>query len=286
MTNVSLSNDSSSIKNEFTSFSLAFVNFTIFYLTSIFLMFPVCVLILYLGYRQWHRQRSTTTAPKMAHSDIFIYHLVVMELVGVVGSTVCIVGIWVNWEILKVGSLFCNFSWFGEALFHILTCVERYLAVVHPITYLSLRSERGIRIRNICIGCVWVLSFTLTSLFPTMQTYYIISLFLIVFALLVIPFCSVSILCILIRPGPGDKLGSRGSSNQSKMKAVYIVMVIMGMVSLRFLSNIVWLICYFRSETNQTLYFLVWVSLPCSLSLPLLFLLRSGTFTFCMRNKN
>lgn len=47
----------------------------------------------------------------------------------------------------------------GEILFHILTCVERCLAVVHPVPYLRLKNKRGVRIQAVSTGCVWLLRF-------------------------------------------------------------------------------------------------------------------------------
>ncbi|KAJ4945170.1 hypothetical protein JOQ06_013706, partial [Pogonophryne albipinna] len=73
---------------------------------------------------------------------------------------------------------------YGESLFHVLTCLERYLAVVRPIIYLRLRNVQGVRIRNISIG--------------------------------------LSVLCVLIRPGPGN--GER--VDQSKQSAFYTVTAI------------------------------------------------------------
>ena len=250
-------------------------------------MFPICILVLNVGFRQWWQQRSTSTAAIMGHSDVFIYHLVVMELVAVLGCFLCIVGIWVNSNIFMVGFYFCYFSWYGEALFHILTCVERYLAVVHPITYLSLRSERGIRIRNICIGCVWLFSIACTSSILSKLAFTTFGFIFVLSPVLVISFCSVSILYILIRPGPGDKPGSMGSSNQSKMKAFYIIMVILAAVLLRMFFNLAWIVFILKFHNRCLMVsYVIWLNLPCTLVLPLLFLQRSGTFTVCMSNLN
>ncbi|KAI3375567.1 hypothetical protein L3Q82_003897 [Scortum barcoo] len=76
----------------------------------------------------------------MSHSDIFTYHLVAMEIIGVFGSIICCCNLSRDHvDMLLVGLCLWSLTWYGEMFFHILTCVERYLAVIHPITYLSLR---------------------------------------------------------------------------------------------------------------------------------------------------
>lgn len=289
MTNASSRNSSSS--NESFPFGFeciftrpGFVNFFVFYVASLLLISPVCVLVLNLGFRQWWQQRSTPTAAIMGHSDVFIYHLVIMELIAIPGFLLCIVGIWVDGNLFMAGFYCSYFPWTGEGLFHILTCVERYLAVVHPTTYLSLRRERGIRVRNMCIGCAWLFSVICVSQIHSMQSLLTISFILVLLSVLVVSFCSVSVLYILIRPGPGEKPSSRGRFNQSKIKAFYIVMVILGVVLIRMLTNLSWIVILLEFRIDCRIFCLVfWVNLPCTLVLPLLFLQRSGTFKFCLR---
>lgn len=280
---MSLSNGSSSNEDECISMTAVAVGYTAFYLTSIFLIFPVCVLVLYQGYRQWWQQCSTTTAAKMGHSDVFIYHLVVMELVGLVGCTVCCVGIWSKKELFELGVFFWDFPWYGEAFFHLLTAVERYLAVVHPVTYLSSRSEQGIKIRNICIGCVWLICLALTILQIAQKFSVVVDYILVFFALLVISFCSISALYTLNRPGPGEKTQSRGMSNQSKMKAFYIIMLILAAVALRYVGSIAWIAFHVSPHVDCLLLnSIFWFSLPSTMVLLVLFLHRSGSFKFCI----
>ncbi|KAI3376422.1 hypothetical protein L3Q82_016443 [Scortum barcoo] len=98
-----------------------------FAITKFFLQLPLSIFILHLGHQRWRQQRSFKTT---SHSDFFTLHMAALELISELGSA-----------------------------FHILTCVERYLAVVHPVTYLGLKQSGGIRIRNISTGCVWLLCF-------------------------------------------------------------------------------------------------------------------------------
>lgn len=55
-----------------------------FIVTKGILLIPLAVLIIYLGYQQWRQQHSFKA---MSHSDIFTYHLTVMQLVGISGAS-------------------------------------------------------------------------------------------------------------------------------------------------------------------------------------------------------
>ncbi|KAE8279329.1 hypothetical protein D5F01_LYC22916 [Larimichthys crocea] len=130
---------------------------TAFTITSILLLLPLYVLVLYLGLQRWRQQRSGTT---MSHSDVFTYHMVCIELISVLGSCLNCWGVHTDQPLMMmVGINLSVINLTGQMFFHILTCVERYLAVVHPVTYRSLKEARGIRMRNVIIGCVWLLCF-------------------------------------------------------------------------------------------------------------------------------
>lgn len=106
----------------------------------------------------------------------------------------------------------------GQTLFHLLTCVERYLAVVYPITYLSLRKAQWVRIRNVTIICVWLMCFVFTGPFcvKTKDPVRISASCVTFFTKFMISFCSLSVLCALNHPGPGEGVGAESrQTNQS-----------------------------------------------------------------------
>lgn len=107
-----------------------------FFITFIFIFLPLSILVLFHGLRQWQQTRTTMMPAVMSHSDFFTYHLSIMELIGVTGC------IWSCCAIYKdkllmimMGGFLWSMSWYGETFFHVLTCLDRYLAVVYPLTY-------------------------------------------------------------------------------------------------------------------------------------------------------
>ncbi|KAI3376590.1 hypothetical protein L3Q82_016472, partial [Scortum barcoo] len=198
---------------------------------KVVLVLPLSIYILYLGLQQWRQQRSTS------HCDIFTYHLTVLELIWALGSAIYFCGTSTSLpEMMIVGYCLYSIFFFADSFFHVLTCVDRYLAVVHPITYLGLKNVRGVRIRNISIGCVWlfciiwgvvtVLLFSHSIIIPLICAA--------IFSLVVVSFCSISVLCVLIRPGPGEGGRGRERVDQSKQRAFVTVMAIMGVLLMWF----------------------------------------------------
>ncbi|KAF3837549.1 hypothetical protein F7725_005013 [Dissostichus mawsoni] len=140
---------------------VAVVIFITFGITKIILLYPFCILVFALGYQRWRRQRSFETT---SHSDIFTFHLAAVEMIhGVAGVTYVSGIITGDDEVTKAGVCVGYIIFFGQIGFHTLTCIERYLAVVHPVVYMGLKNARGVKIRNISIACVWLLSFALSG---------------------------------------------------------------------------------------------------------------------------
>ncbi|KAF3837552.1 hypothetical protein F7725_005016 [Dissostichus mawsoni] len=165
-----------------------------------------------------------------------------MELNELLGLNISFISIYLkNHVMFDVGQSLLNYATAGQALFHLLTCVERYLAVVHPLTYLVLRQGGGVRIRNISIGCVWFLSFGYIATWykDIMHMHTYVTLCFLVFLICVLFFCSISVLYVLKRPGPGEGGGTRERVDQSKQRAFYTIMAILGVLLLRFGANLI-----------------------------------------------
>ncbi|GLD68069.1 uncharacterized protein AKAME5_001938700 [Lates japonicus] len=117
--------------------------FLVFTTTNIILILPLSILVLYVGFQRWRRQRSTSMVT--SHADLFTYHMVVMEIFSLVGSGLyCNGNYTANHGTMMAGYYIFSLVLPGQALFHCLTCVDRYLAVVHPIIYLRLRNSASV----------------------------------------------------------------------------------------------------------------------------------------------
>ncbi|CAJ1048245.1 hypothetical protein L3Q82_003768 [Xyrichtys novacula] len=220
--------------NVSTPFLVCSIIDTTFFATRSVLLFPLTVLILYLAYQRWRQQGSWTA---VSHCDLFTYHLADMELFDILGTVSLLCGLLTGFkDIVRVSRYLYSIPITGEFFFHNLTCVERYLAVVHPHTYIGLRSARGVRIRNTIIGCVWLLSFAWMLKISLHYPLYPIVPSLVIFtlSLVIISFCGLSVLCVLSRPGPGQKVQDKEGVDQSKRRAFYTIMAITGVLFLWF----------------------------------------------------
>ncbi|KAF0028995.1 hypothetical protein F2P81_018100 [Scophthalmus maximus] len=284
--NSSLSNNLDSCFVSTPSSSI-FVAFTV---TNLLLLLPLAVLILALGFRRWLKGRGSVAAANPL--DIFTYHMVAMEMIGICGSVACCCGTFFRHQ--QAIGLGCNmFAIIScvKMFFHVLTCVERYLAVVHPISYLSLSKSAGVMIRNVGIGFVWLLlSGLLTLRFVLTQNFNMILFFCnLISSLIVVSFCSLSVLRVLIRPGPGEGGGSKGNADQSKHRAFVTITAITAVLLLRFAGNLVCQSLALAAALSRSVGCAVqvsgvWFCLPSSYVLPLLFLHRSGKHPCCKGN--
>lgn len=258
------------------------------------LLAPVSIVVVHLGYQRWRQQRSFAT---ISHADIFVYHKLAFDLfstVGIVffhcGALLGMSGLWM------VGVYLSCFDIPSQTLLHILTCIERYLAVVHPVTYRRLKQSGGVRVRNISLGCVWLQSFVWIGLvhrqFPNPPV--ILNFLLLTTCFIIASFCSIRVLCILIHPGPGDAPGHRVKVDQFKQKAFNMITIITAIIWLYFIGITICIALDYSGVLGYIggCYILIsalWLNLPCNMLLPILFLQRSGKLSCChwsQRNVN
>lgn len=120
-------------------------------------LLPLYNYTLCLGLQRWRCQQS---AAPISHSDAFTYHMILTELVCMLGSVLILFGAnSFDLKMMHIGLHLVLFNFSGENVFHLMTCAECYLAVTYPMFYSSLRNEKGIKIRNVAISCAWILSF-------------------------------------------------------------------------------------------------------------------------------
>lgn len=257
----------------------AFLLSITFFIVKTVIVLPGAVVVLHLGRRRWRRRSSAPTS----HADVFTYNMVLFDLLFVAGSLLFLGGSFSALLQMKVVGFYVSLLTFpGPVLLHILACLERYLAVVHPVTYLTLRRSGGTRIRNLVLVCVWLLCWgwsaggTETLNFPFLPIFLLLG-----FALLIVTLSSLRVLCVLIRPKPGQ--GGR-SSQGSKLRAFQTMTAITGTMWMWFLGILVSLaLSTDHSQVDGCLLLVggYWFTLPSTLVLPLLFLHRARTFSGC-----
>ncbi len=116
----------------------------------------------------------------------------------------------------------------GSPLFQCLICVERYLAVVHPVIFLKYKP---LRYRVICCTVVWII--TLGSSIICMLTFlkfifYMCMWFLLLQFLLFLSiklFCCLAVLRALKQSGPGERGRQREEENHVKTRAFHLILI-------------------------------------------------------------
>lgn len=284
---VSLSNYSGSLYEQCQLSVGSSVLFGLYTAYVMVILGPLCALILFLGFQRWRRQRLSPAATAMSNTDFFTYNAMAVELFEVLGTAVYTTGnLFTGEPALMLGVVLNAPPMFGLVLLHLLTCLERYLAVVHPIAYVHVREAVRVRIRNISSVVVWLFSFG--SLGVTRQYYpdYPVApmFFLLCVAILVTLLCCVSVLRALVRPGPGQEGGKQQNVDQSKKRAFQMVVAITGALILRSVGLLFWLgvVNVEAFGTNLLCIFIdlgIWLMVPSSLVLPFLFLRRAGKLT-------
>ncbi|XP_073791506.1 P2Y purinoceptor 8-like [Danio rerio] len=114
----------------------------------------------------------------------------------------------------------------GRPLFQCLMCVERYLAVVHPVTFLKFKP---LRYRLICCAMAWIITlggcclcrFILSPLNLTAYTLLFSTQFLLFLSIQL--FCLVAVLRALKQSGPGEK---KKEENHMRRRAFYLILII------------------------------------------------------------
>lgn len=264
----------------------ATLGITAYTVTSILFILPLCIVVLYLGLQQRMQQR---TSKPMSHSEVFTYNIIAIELINITGLVLLCCGIYTGLQpMLIAGIYFFGVNLSGQMAFHTLTCIERYLAVVHPVTYLHLKKAN--RIRNITVVFVWLYCIALLhfSMIKSDNIMIFIYFGITTSIIIVIAFCNISILRVLNRPGPCDRVGGRVQVDQSKLKAFYTVRAILGMLLIRLAGDVFTAILYVSLDQRNTqicvlVLITVWFCLPSSLLLPFLVIHRAGKLA-CWKN--
>ncbi|KAJ0006183.1 hypothetical protein NQD34_013456, partial [Periophthalmus magnuspinnatus] len=202
----------------------------IFFLTDYMLLVPLFTYVPVIAYQAW---RSSKPA---AYSDILTFNNIIFEFMNIFALLVYCSGTFVkDFTLIVYGLSVFSVICCGQTILHVLMCVERYVAVVHPVMYLKLKQTKtGERIRNVCIICVW-LSFDVSIGFvyisrdnDTMLPYYIV----LAICMVVVLFCTFTVLHTLVKRSPGENTHKQ-RIDPSKRKALKTIMLILVALVLR-----------------------------------------------------
>ncbi|XP_051734646.1 G-protein coupled receptor 35-like [Ctenopharyngodon idella] len=130
----------------------------------------------------------------------------------------------------------------GRPLFQCLMCVERYLAVVHPVTFLKYKP---LRYRVICCTAAWINTlgsclfcmFSLISNNLHAYTWFYTLQFLLFLSIQL--FCLVAVLRALKQSGPGERGRERGEENNMKRRAFHIILITTVSIAIIYLPYII-----------------------------------------------
>ncbi|XP_059397954.1 C-C chemokine receptor type 5-like [Carassius carassius] len=159
-------------------------------------------------------------------SEFFVLNLSVSEIGFCVNCLTFVLSQWfsfiVDFKLYLIGLIIS-----GRPLFQCLICVEYYLAVVHPVTFLKYKP---LRYKVICGSVTWIiiLGSCLCCMFTILRHYIVHMWFLSVqflFFFLIQLFCLVAVLRALKQSGPSERRRETEEENHMKRRAFYLILI-------------------------------------------------------------
>ncbi|XP_048036471.1 G-protein coupled receptor 35-like [Megalobrama amblycephala] len=157
--------------------------------------------------------------------EFFFLNLSVSEIGNCLNSLIRLLSFWYS-GLSTLKQCLKGLAITGRPLFQCLICVERYLAVFHPVTFLKYKPLRyrvicctaaWIIILGSCLGCMFIVSHYIVYLwFLSLQFLHFVSIQL---------FCLVAVLRALKQSGPGERGRERGEENHMKRRAFHIILI-------------------------------------------------------------
>ncbi|XP_064165618.1 uracil nucleotide/cysteinyl leukotriene receptor-like [Anguilla rostrata] len=192
----------------------------IFYLTlqfiNLFLGMPANLMVLWL----LHKNKGDSSS-----SDIFILHLAILDTLFCLLPPLELA----NKLFLTISSTWYILLFFygvkdSSPLFLSCICLDRYMAVLHPITFTELKDRNH---RSVCAAVVWLITLVYAAAkcvgnIPNFEKAFTV---MILAAFTIMLFCNVAILNALRKSGPG-----RDEMHPVKKRAFKMVLIIQAIV--------------------------------------------------------
>lgn len=174
----------------------------------------------------------------------------------------------------------------ARPLFMSCVCLERYLAVVHPVTFLKFKLLRY-RVAGSIISWLTVLTFSvLPLLIPHPAIFYFVSFAMLFTCFLLQSFCCAETIYALVKPGPGERNQDMSEMNSAKLKALQIIIIIMlggAAVHLPHFMSVIFVTQSLEEEGSICLCISIYMNLITGFIPPLLYLNRIGKLLSCFR---
>ncbi|XDV38344.1 hypothetical protein PO909_007783 [Leuciscus waleckii] len=159
-------------------------------------------------------------------SEFFILNLSFGEIGICLNSLVFILSMWIS-SLKILDAFLLGLIFTGRPLFQCLICVERYLAVVHPVTFLKFKP---LRYRVICCTAAWIIILgsclcCMYTIVPhnTVHMWFFSLQFLHFFFIQL--FCLVAVLRALKQSGPGERRRERKVENGIKKRTFDLILI-------------------------------------------------------------
>ncbi len=222
---------------------------------------------------------------------MFSLNQAVCEFAISMANVVFLIAINTSYKVTNFTYLWCirfsfGFVFSGRPLFASCVCFERYLAVIHPVTFLKYKLLRyrlagtilsWLTVLVCCIILIWV---------PHAAIYYVCFGMAFIWFLVQL-FCCVETLCGLLRPRPGERNQESSGVTSAKLKAVIIIIIITVSAALTYLSYIISIIFfgYSLKKYRSHLFCIVnYVVLVAGFIPPLLYIYITGTLQHCFKD--
>lgn len=170
----------------------------------------------------------------------------------------------------------------GRPLFQTCICMERYLAVLHPMTFLKFKPLKY-RITVSALGWILIISSSLVIKLGHADMYQLLMPQYVTFLIMGV-FSCLMILKALRRPGPSDDVKKKDGVSQDKIKASRIIQIVLVSSVLTYAPITASLILYYILEFNT--FLLWWAYFMCSGVMlgfvqPFLYLKRASKVCLC-----